>query len=110
MGEQEWLDGLKVGDDVIVTSGNWSSRNQISTVERITKTLFVLARCRKFRRCDGRAPGGGYYYARIEEPTRERVQEIRRMKLVDHMRACDWGAKSLEILEAVYSIAGVRGG
>ena len=70
--EKEWLDGLKVGDDVMVCYHALHGRRyKPAVIDRMTKTLFIVGEC-KFRRDGTGQVAGGW----LVEPTPERMDEL----------------------------------
>jgi hypothetical protein len=79
-----WLENLKIGDKVIV-SQHWGN-DSISIVTNITKTQIIISN-RKFRKNDGcQIPRDAYTNTYILEPTKERIELILRVNLIDHIR------------------------
>ena len=100
----EWLENLKVGDQVVVMSGGgYMSRDYVSTVKRLTKTLIVTENDRGFRRSDGRSPGG-IYHDFLEEPTLQRLGQIKQIWLATKLKAFSWKLLPLETLEAINNL------
>lgn len=78
MSNTEWLQSLKVGDEVAIRLGGWGpSRWEIRKVTHATKTQITVgdAAFRKYRRKNGRACGNPYS-SRIDEPTPELREEM----------------------------------
>lgn len=104
MTEQAWLNQLKVSDEVVILSGGFGTFDSISTIVRMSKTLFFTGTGQKFRITDGRSPGSGYYHASLIEPTKERTDEIRRDNLARLLRRVEWKTLPFETLRAVYRL------
>ena len=99
MNDQEWLDGLKVGDEVVILG----DRDYISKVERFTKTLIITTGGRKFRK-NGTSPGS-WYSGILAEPTKERVDKIRQTRLANFLRQqVKWEELSLEKLREIFHL------
>lgn len=78
---EEWLEGIKANDKVIMSRGHGAGTSSVCKVDRVTKTQIVIGSDR-FRRKDGRRVGGdGWFSVRIEECTSEAVEEIKRNAL-----------------------------
>ena len=78
MNTVEWLQSLKRGDKVIVYGRTIADNEIIETVARVTRTQIVLADGSKHRKKDGYRCGyEKWRRVYIEEPTPERVAEIR---------------------------------
>lgn len=104
MNEKAWLDNLAVGDSVIQTaSGSLGSRDSVSVVKRITKTL-IVTEDRRFSRRNGVSPGDGYHHSRLKKPTQERLADIQKNGLVAIFRRFDWNALTLDTLEAINAL------
>lgn len=99
---KEWLEGLKAGDEVVVSHG-YHSVGRLEKVERVTATQIVISDSLRFRRDGGRKVGGSESYTRtaIEEATPEARAEIRREALRNRMSLVKWEKVSLETLEKV---------
>ena len=75
--ESDWLAGLQTGDDVMVChSSIGGSRYEPATIERMTKTLFIVGHYR-FNR-DGTQQGSRRLHGGVSlvEPTTELLDEI----------------------------------
>jgi len=72
--DKTWLESLKVGDAVIVTS---RGEDRVERVEHATRTMVTIAK-RHYRRVDGRQVGGDpWFWSNIREPTLARVEALR---------------------------------
>ena len=80
--ERQWLDSLKEGDQVVVSSGGFRSTHKLETVERTTSTLIIIGRS-KYRRANGRLSGGTFGSSSIMEPTDELRAEIEQQERRD---------------------------
>ncbi len=77
---EKWMDGLKAGDEVIVSRGHGAGSNEIEVVTKATKTMIVVGSAR-FSRKTGRMIGpSGWGSVRIGECTQEAKDEIARNK------------------------------
>jgi hypothetical protein len=75
MNEDEWLQGLKPGDEVIV-SNRWGKR--IEKVERTTPTQIILPRNTRYHKSNGREMASrSWDKTRLQQPTPEDVTKIR---------------------------------
>jgi hypothetical protein len=82
-----WLEELKVGDAVIIDAGSTAVRLAQYTVDRITKTQFIIGTWR-FRRADGDRIGPYTLtspYVKLLQPTPELYNRIRRDKLIGYI-------------------------
>ena len=69
MSEQEWLAGLNAGDEVAISGSYRTSHYSFGTIDRLTKTQFVVGK-RRFRRANGKLVGAhGYGAPYLVEPT-----------------------------------------
>ena len=74
MSEQEWLDGLKVGDEVVIRQ---YSHRQLARVTGASRTRVKIAGW-EYTRKDGKRYGGdGWSTSWIEMPTPETRHELR---------------------------------
>lgn len=81
---RQWLDNLKVGDPVFITSSGWGMNYTPAVVLKVQKIHFIVAYgvnnavTYKFRRTDGRKVEGSTWHSTwIVEPTEELKAEIR---------------------------------
>lgn len=103
---KDWLDGLKVGDRVIVSiDGN----NHLEVIEELTATqIVVMGQTVCFHRKDG--DGIRHYGYALLEPTEHRLLTIRRDKLLSRLNhEVNWGNWSTSILERVAFLVGIGG-
>ncbi len=99
----EWLEKLKVGDEVAVDSGLDST--YITKVARLTATLIVTEKGGRFRRSDGFAPRtGGYERRFLQEATEEIRDSIAQRHLARILREVQWKDYSLDNLRAVFQL------
>lgn len=82
--EREWLDGLKVGDAVIV---NYSMSHSEHVVDHCTAN-FIHVGPRKYRRKSGYAAGKAR--GSITMPTQEIREELERERLVNKISGMRW--------------------
>jgi len=95
----EWLNNLNVGDQVIIAGRNGDS---ISIVERLTKTLIITKKNRKFRK-DGSSPGGGWDRELLVEASPERVEKIQRARMAHVLSRYDWKTLPLAKLYEIWN-------
>lgn len=103
---KEWLDSLKVGSSVILTTRN---TRYLRKVVRVTATLFVLNTGERIRRKDGSVVGGTPYSTTSISPATEEVvasvsKEMRQRGLSSRLAGVSWRSLPLETLEAVYAL------
>ncbi|MEE9597945.1 MAG: hypothetical protein V3V96_14325 [Acidiferrobacterales bacterium] len=101
---QAWLQGLKVGDLVVVDPGCGGQYEYESRIKRRTKTFLITLAGGKYRIADGRkqlAGLGGFVYPRLIEPTPELLCEIHKHTLTAKFRTHPWNRVSLDILKAI---------
>ena len=105
MDKQEWLNGLKAGDEVAIMRGGYGMR--IDTVDRLTKTLIVLGCGLRFRRVDGEEVGDDIFKWRMYPCTDEhRLVAVRRetRDIMKHAATGPWSlAKCLRVIAAIQS-------
>ena len=102
----DWLENLKVGDEVIVdvASGLYGN-NYVATVVRRTKTLiFVTHRDSKGeRKFKSNGSTGDYGSPHLREPTDERRERIVHAQYVSHLSRFEgWKDLSLDVLRKIY--------
>lgn len=103
MSNQNWLAGLKEGDEVALKTGSWGEP-VLRTVGRTTATLIVVDN-NKYRRDTGRMVGSrGYTVARLLEPTAEIRDAIRRAALIAGIERAKWAALPTDALEQIAAI------
>lgn len=90
----DWLANLKVGDLALI-SGSFPTK-----VIRMTPTLIIVGRNRKFRKSDGREPPGPYG-CELLEPTEERYDAIRQTQFAQKMKHFNWKSLPLDVLRKV---------
>lgn len=72
----KWLEGLKVGDKVIVKSSGTAHLGDVRLVQHVTKTTIAVG-TQKYRREGGHSIGTNRFYGSVlQEPTTERIQAI----------------------------------
>lgn len=111
MNESEWLQNLKVGDAVFISgSGGMGSADCVSSVKRLTKTLIITEGGSRFRRDNGwsQNSGGGYYRRYLQEPTQQKLDDIRKVLLAAQFKRIKWETLSLKTLEAVKKLLLLR--
>lgn len=82
--EREWLDGLKVGDQVVI---NWSFSHSLQTVTHCTPTEIHVGGT-KYRRKSGFVVG--HSRGSISMPTPEIVESIEKESLVGRVANMRW--------------------
>lgn len=102
-----WLEGLKVGDEVVVRG----HREMLSVVTRLTPSMVVVGATR-FRKSDGVEVGGSTWTSTyLFEATPEEVRRIRGKeeirRLIANIEATKWRTLSVETLRAV--VAAITG-
>jgi hypothetical protein len=106
MTTSEWLQSLKVGDEVAVT-GRWCERNFIATVSRVTATLIVTDGAElRFQRKTGYEYGSGSSYnrRRILEITDEIRNGLRRNVALKIIERSNWQSMTTDQLERIVAI------
>lgn len=83
--ENKWLEKLAVGDPVIVQAGNaYLQVDRLDTVEKIT-VHHIVVRGTKFRRASGWEIGDSLSGASLLQPTADRIEVIRRARLISRI-------------------------
>lgn len=94
---------LKVGDAVIIDGGRHGNERLVK-VERLTKTQ-IIAHGSKFSRKNGSLIGGGTWCTTmLREATPEAKDRILRVRLIDAIRACDFGHVTTGTLNTIYGL------
>jgi len=101
-----WLEGLNVGDQVIIRRHNSQSLVRIS---RITPKQIVIGGHSRFWKRNGEQVGASVWnYATLYPATDEAVREVRerveRQKLINKVCVVRWEHFPLEYLRRVYAI------
>jgi hypothetical protein len=107
--DNEWLENLKVGDNVLY-SGRYREYF-VGTVTRITKTQVIVkinAYENKFRKKDGFVVGGDIWNTSLIREYDENIletqkKEERRKSLISEIRNTGLGKLSLEALEGIHA-------
>lgn len=74
-----WITG-EVGQPVAAYTSEWRGRAELTTIERVTKTLFITAAGRQYRRSTGERVGDkGYFAERLLPPD---APEVRKAQIV----------------------------
>lgn len=99
--EQDWLDGLKAGDEVLVERGEALTQFSRQRVARRTPSrLIVLDDGRTFK-SNGAHRGAVYPLPSLYEPTVEREALMRKLQIARRLHAQKWSTLSLATLERV---------
>lgn len=102
MSEQEWLNSLKPGDEVLV-GGRWDDR--IDKVGRVTATQIVVGGT-KYRKSNGRRVGAtGFrigYISELDKEARDRMNHVslkrKAKRLIDEIIIPEEGGDLLEFI------------
>jgi hypothetical protein len=115
MSDREWLASLKPGDKAVVP-GRWSGPGEIVTVERLTKTQFVMTNGSRFTRDSGRSIGSRdtWHTGWLRPVTPEFLERIEQKRLAswleDIARKRDLlSIETLRALKAAYEAANKEG-
>lgn len=105
-----WLEELKPGDTIIETNGNGTTL--LRKMKRRTPTQIISTSGARYRAKDGEEIGAfDLHPFRLEEPTPERLQEIRleaeRRKLTQYLKCQPWEKLPLETVRQVVAIVEV---
>lgn len=99
---EEWLQGLKAGDEVIVSSGFAYRDVQLETVERVTPAQILVGN-QRFHRKNGQLVGAAsYHITEILQPTDKLLAAVRRKRAIFAIEAAmrQSDKRTLEALEA----------
>lgn len=104
MSKKEWLDSLKYGDEVVVSSGYQGK--SLGRVSRTTDTQIVLESGSRFRKKDGRPVGGDQWsILTLTQPTDALRAEILKNNLVEKLRHILWEKHGVETLSKIWELA-----
>lgn len=84
MTNDEWLQKLKAGDEVVVRRGYVYGDYRLSTVERVTSTL-VIVNGLNYRKRDGYTQGKSYQRCQLMEPAQELRDKIETSELLNRL-------------------------
>jgi hypothetical protein len=104
-----WIDSLKVGDEVAVRRGYGHASYELAVVQKVTATQIVLERHR-FYKHNGRQVGGSNSYDQFQimQPTPEIRESVRRAKLLRMLDGRNWSLFSTDQLERIAAIVAER--
>lgn len=95
----DWLDKLKLGDEVIVCGG--FDDGYPAKVKRFTKTLIILEDDSRFRKKYGGQQGSGYHRGFLLQPSQERLDRILHRRWAVKLANYKWKNESLETLAKI---------
>lgn len=102
--DREWLESLKPGDLVIVSSGGGGLGSDVlRKVDKVNKVTVVVSG-NKYSRADGSRRLSTWHTEWLLEPTAERAQAIRRGVLVRKLRVVDWDKFSYAQLSEIREV------
>ena len=105
MTRQEWLDSLKVGDEVAMTERYPNKEFKICKVSRMTKTFIIIDYYeKKFRRKDGKESGSNYPFRWINPVTYDVRCEIERINLINKINNANINFLSLDQVQKIYGL------
>lgn len=100
--DKKWLQNLEIGDEVIVIDN--IHRDQIVSVNRVTKTQIILKSGTKFRKSDGSAVSNSSWNRMfIHKPESDLIDKVLKENLVRYLKRISWDDMSLETLQCVKS-------
>ena len=100
---QNALESLKAGDTAYVEANHLPLEKV--TIERLTNTLFIDTKDRKYRRSNGTRTGDDVWSThRLYPSTPEMVTAYRRQRNLALVRSCKWETMSDEVLSQVAAI------
>jgi DNA replicative helicase MCM subunit Mcm2 (Cdc46/Mcm family) len=107
MTDKTFLENLKPGDRVVISSGGVSDRKRVGRVERLTKTQIIVDGSR-FRKSDGWQPGDYWNRAWLQEASEETIKEIaarqRRRQIVAKIQKFRWDTLPDDLLQQVVDL------
>jgi restriction endonuclease Mrr len=80
MNEKEWLQNLKAGDPVYISTSGWGQNYRNATVERVGK-IHITVDGQKYRRDTGRRAGPSRYSVFLSQPSQAIEDAIGLQKL-----------------------------
>lgn len=103
--KQVWLDGLREGDRVLITSRHFKG---ITTIEKITKTRRIKVKNGQQFNSDGSQYGRGtsWNYFDIDPVTDEVLLEFKMKRLISKMEAVNWKLVNYGDLKKIAGILG----
>lgn len=102
--EHDWLQALKVGDEVAVCEGGVYSGVSISKVTAASAQYIKIDNTR-YRRSDGYQPGSGYMRRCLRYPSDEYRARAKRQRLVNYFRSIKTESLTTDQLEQIINIA-----
>jgi hypothetical protein len=97
-----WLENLKPGDKVVLSRG--LGTHWLNTVERVTKTLIILANGSRYRKKDGQLAGESMFgHSQLVQVNPLIAAQMRRQRLIyaiTHAKPERFGTLSNDELEA----------
>lgn len=102
---QQWLDGLKEGDEVFYSGGRFYG-GTIAKVKRFTPSRMIGLSNGTMVNKDGSIRGDKYFS--IHPVTQKNRDEIEKRRLYSKVRAIDFGRLSLEQLREVAKATGIK--
>lgn len=105
--KQTWLDGLQVGDRVLIRSRMSSG---ITTIEKITKTRRIITKNGYRFNADGSECGRGssWDYCDIEPVTDEVIQEFKMRKIAKELEKVNWYKVNFGNLKKIAEILEIK--
>jgi hypothetical protein len=103
---QQWLNSLKVGDEVAVDQGKFSRKYAILTIEKITPTRrFRLSGVSEVFDNTGREMGAGAWGSDHMEPITDAIREsAARYAALEHIKKINFSALSTQQLLDVLKV------
>jgi hypothetical protein len=107
--DQAWLDGLKVGDEVVVEHGSYYANPELTKVLRRTPSGRIITAGAEFNP-NGWARQQDVYgrRSRLRQPTPQLREKVERLSLVGTLSSVKWDQQPLEVLRAVAAACGLR--
>ena len=109
MNDRNWLENLKVGDEVLISGGTLVGRDRLGKVSRFTKTQIIVnvdGHEDRFKKGSGSSVGDhGYYSTFLREATSESIaaykEELYRVVFQNKIRNLSWNDVPLDILKQI---------
>jgi hypothetical protein len=102
MNNKEWLESLKVGDEVAVEA--WNGWHSIEKVTKITKTQ-IVTNLGRYKRGSGLTVGGSIWHSSEIVPVTDQIRKrVRKSIIISKLRQLDFTRMTLDQLERIQAI------
>lgn len=104
MSENEWLENLKPGDEVIIETGYSCTSLSAGTVDRVTKTQVIVGSRRFGRACGWLVGRGNRTPVRLVQPTQECLNRLLRQDALSLVKTTNWERLPQETLLMIHGL------